>query len=83
MNPNVKLIHHTGVFDQPDVPHEGFPARLEVRLRAPEFLQVAYTLAHGQERVILIGRDRAALEAFLHANHLRAHPRLVSITITP
>lgn len=80
--PGLKLIQHNAAgINRLDDP--SFPFRLEVSLRPPEFLGLAFVAIHGgQEEVVVRGMTRKVLDTFVDMNRFRTHPRLLSITIT-
>ena len=81
----LKLIRLNSVrINEPDDPNDpGFPYKLEVNLRPPELMQVAFVMLYGgSEEMIVRGKTREAIDAFVDLNDLRHHPRLRRITIT-
>lgn len=77
----IKLItHNTGGINKLDDPNFG-SYLLTITLSVPEFMRVASLLLFGQERIVVRGKTREALEEFLAANNFRKHPRLVSCAI--
>lgn len=76
----LKLIFKTGSVDIADDPL--LPWRLEARFRPEEFMQVAFlTLYGGEERLVVRGQTREALDKLVEINNLRGHPRLKRLTI--
>lgn len=80
--PGIKLIRHTGsIRDCPDDP--SIPFKLEVNLRPPEFMEMAFIgLYGGSEEIIVRGETKEALDKFIEINRLREHCRLRYLTIT-
>lgn len=79
---DLKLIEHNmGGVERPDDPQFG-TWRLDATFRPPEFLQVAATLLYGNERVVVRGKSKEALDAFVEDNHFQTHPRLATLTIS-
>ena len=78
----LKLIRlNSAQIDAPDDP--SYPYKLEVNLRPPELMQVAFVMLHGgSEEVIVRGKTREAIEKFIELNDQRRHPRLRRMTIT-
>lgn len=78
----IKLIqHNAGGVNLPDDP--SYPFKLEVSLRPPEFMLVAFVgLYGGREKMVVRGLTREVLEKFVEVNDLRTHPRLRELTIT-
>ena len=59
----------------PDDP--SFPYKLEVNLRPPELMQVAFVMLHGGSEVMVVrAMTREAVDRFIELNDLRRHPRL-------
>ena len=79
--PAVKLIFHTGECQHDDDPT--LPFKLEVNLRPPEFMVVAFVGMHGgSEEIVARAETQAALEAFVQEHALDTHPRLRRLSIT-
>lgn len=81
-NPNLKLIRSTqhGV-DVPDDP--AFPYRLDVNLRPPEFMRMAFIVLHGgSEEIVIRGMTLEDLEPLIAENDFRNSSRLRSMVIT-
>jgi len=80
--PDLKLIRHAGAInDQPD--DLSYPFKLEVDLRPPSFMEVAFVLIYGgSEEIVVRGMTKESLDRFVDANRLRIHPRLRKLTIT-
>lgn len=78
----IKLIrHNAGGVNLPDDP--AYPWRLDVNLRPPEFMLMAFVGIHGgSEEICVRGMTREALEKFVALNSLRTHPRLRKLEIT-
>ena len=78
----LKLIRlNSARVDEPDDP--SYPYKLEVNLRPPELMQVAFVmLCGGSEEMVLRGKTRDAIDQFVELNDLRRHPRLRRMTIT-
>ena len=78
----LKLIRlNSARIDEPDDP--SYPYKLEVNLRPPELMQVAFVMLYGGSEVMVV-RDKTheAIEFFVAQNDLRCHPRLRRMTIT-
>lgn len=77
----LKLVRLTGAVNDPDDP--SYPYKLEVNLRPPELMQVAFIMLHGgSEEIVMRGKTREAIDQFIELNNLRHHPRLRRMTIT-
>lgn len=77
----VKLIKHTGECDHADDP--SLPFKLELRMRPPEFMIVAFIgLYGGSEDVVARAETLEDLTAWLDEHELRTHPRLTRYSIT-
>jgi hypothetical protein len=71
----VKLIKHTGECDHPD--DETLPAKLEMYLRSPEFMAVAFACLYGGSEVVIARSETVLeLETWMKDRGLAAHPRL-------
>lgn len=76
----LKLIFKTGCVDVPDDP--SYPWRLEASFRPDGFMSVAFiALYGGEERLIVRGQTREALEQLVEVNKLCGHPRLRRLAI--
>lgn len=76
----LKLIKVTGRINLIDDPT--FPFRLDVNLRPPELMQVAFILMHGgTEQIVVRAMTRDAIDRFIELNALKTHPRLRRMTI--
>jgi hypothetical protein len=81
----LKLVKRTGSrIDSSDDPEDlAYPYRLEVNLRPPELMQVAFVMLYGgSDDIVVRGKTRAAIDRFVELNNLRRHPRLRRLTIT-
>jgi hypothetical protein len=78
----MKLItHNAGGVNNSDDP--SYPFKLEVSLRAPEFLKVAFILRYGPtEEIVVRSMTLEDLNEFIDDNEFRTHIRLLSLTIT-
>ena len=78
----LRALYMTGLLPrQKDDP--SYPFLLEVNLRPPDFMRVAWILLNGgSEEIIVQGRTLEALQEFVKKNELREHPRLRRLTIT-
>ena len=77
----IKLIHHTGECDHPD--DDSLPIKLEMYLRAPSFMIVAFVgLYGGSERIVARADTVEALDQWLTEHGLVDHPRLSRFRIT-
>jgi hypothetical protein len=77
----IKLIHHTGECDHPD--EETLPVKLEMYLRAPEFMIVAFVgLYGGSECVVARAETVPEIERWMAEKGLSGHPRLSRFRIT-
>lgn len=82
---DLKLIRlNSAGINEPDEPNaQGFPYKLEVNLRPPELMQVAFVMLYGgSELMVMRGKTREAIERFITQNDLQRHPRLRRMTIT-
>lgn len=77
------LVHLTGTkISDPDSDESGL-YRLEVNLRPPELVNVAFIMLHGgSEEVIVRAKTRDAIDQFIEVNAFRRHPRLRRMTIS-
>lgn len=81
----LKLVRlNTARIDEPDDPADAtYPYRLEVNLRPPELMEVAFIMMHGGSEVIVVrGKTRSVIDEFVDLNDLKAHPRLRRMSIT-
>lgn len=76
----LKLIYHTSDCKNPDDP--SLPYRLDLVMRAPEFLIVAWAMLHGGvEEIIARASTLEELNAWMQEHRLAEHPRLTRYTI--
>jgi len=78
----IKLIHHNagGVKIDDDL---SFPFKLEMSLRPPTLMVVAFVGIHGgSEDITVRGMTVGALNKFIDMNDFRTHPRLSWLRIT-
>lgn len=74
-------VFKTGQIRQPERPD--LPWKVHVKLRPPEFMQVAFVLMPGgSEELIAQGSTKDAIEAFLKLNDITNHIRFTELTIT-
>lgn len=80
--PGLKLIkHNASRVDLPDDP--SFPFRLDLSLRPPEFMSMAFLgLIGSTEELVVRGMTQEALGELIERNHFRTHPRLRHMTVT-
>lgn len=81
----LRLVSMTGVKldGSEDRDDTGYPYRLEVNLRPPELVEVAFIMLHGgSEEIVVRAQTRSALDQFINLNEFRKHPRLRRMTIT-
>ena len=80
--PGVKLIRHNASrIDGPDDP--SFPFKLEVSLRPPEFMAIAFMgLYGGSEEIVIRAMTKEGIEECIVRNEMRTHPRLRHLIIT-
>lgn len=80
--PELKLIKHNACrVDLPDDP--SYPFKLEMSLRPPELMIVAFVgLCGGSEEIVVRGKTLDALNKFIESNGFRRHPRLRHLTIS-
>lgn len=77
----VKLIEHTGECSHPDDP--SMPYRLDLRMRPPSFMVVAFAAIHGgSEDVVARADSEQELTAWMQERGLTDHPRLSRWRIT-
>lgn len=77
----VKIIKHTGECDHPD--DETLPAKLEMYLRPPEFMNLAFVCMYGGSEVVVARAETATeLETWMKDKGLETHPRLSRFRIT-
>jgi hypothetical protein len=77
----IKLIRHTGESDHPDDP--SLPFKLEMVLRAPEFMVIAWIgMYGGSEEIIARGDTLEELALWMDEHGLKTHPRLSRYEIT-
>jgi hypothetical protein len=81
-NDGLKLIRlNSARIDDPDDP--SYPYKLEVNLRPPDLMQVAFVMLYGgSDEMIVRGMSREAIDRFVDVNDLHRHPRLRRMTIT-
>lgn len=78
--PGTKLIKLTGKVNIPDDP--AFPFKLEAHFRPPPD-DLAFMLMHdGNEKLVVGGMTREALDKFIEVYKLYTHPRFRRLTIT-
>lgn len=80
--PGLKLIcHNASRFSVPDDP--SFPYKLEVELRPPEFMTMAFIgMFGGSENIVVRSMTKEALDEFIQENNLRCHSRLRKLVTT-
>jgi hypothetical protein len=77
------LIHLTGSRVTGIDEDASGPYRLEVNLRPPELMQVAFVMLHGgSDELVVRATTREAIDQFIELNDFRRHPRLRRMTIT-
>ena len=78
----LKIIRlNSARINEPDDP--SYPYKLEINLRPPELMQVAFVMLHGgSELMVVRGKTRKEIDRFIELNDLRRHPRLRRMTIT-
>ena len=77
----LKVIKLTGQCNEPDDPT--LPFKLELSLRAPGFMEVAFVLMHGgSEDLVVRATTDKELTEFMAQQHLETHPRLTRWSIT-
>ena len=77
----MKLIKHTGTCDHPDDP--SLPFKLELSLRAPEFMQVAFVMMHGgTEELVARSSTKEELQDWMKDQDIQTHPRLIRWALT-
>lgn len=77
----LKLIKHTGTCDHPDDP--SLPFKLELSLRAPEFMNVAFVLLHGgTEDLVARSTTKEELTDWMASQGIETHPRLIRWALT-
>lgn len=77
----ILLIKHTGECDHPD--NDTLPVKLELRLRAPEFMSVAFSFLYGgMEEVVARAATIEELQTWMNDHGLETHPRLSRFRIT-
>lgn len=79
---DLKLIrYNANCINRPDNPM--FPFRLELHFRLPEFMTIAAVcFGGGSDEVVVCGKTKEALVAFVDSNEFKTHPgfrRLVII----
>lgn len=79
---DLKIIYYPqGRVSVPDDP--SLPFLLEVELRSPELMSVAYAMLYGgSERLAVRGRTRAVIDEVCAKLELQGHPRLRSARVT-
>ena len=81
-DPEIKIIRHlpSRIAIADDL---ALAFRVEVNLRPPEFMNVAFVMLYGGSEEILVRcADRAAVDRFLDRTELRSHPRTRWIKVT-
>lgn len=77
----VKLIQHTGEVDSPD--DATLPLKLEMHLRAPQFMSAAFAFLYGGSEIVIARADSVPeMEAWMKEHGLTDHPRLNRFRIT-
>ena len=77
----IKLIYQTSVCDRSDDP--SMPFKLDLVLRAPEFMAVTWAFLHGgTEQIIVRANTYEELTAWMDLNNLKTHVRLSRYSIT-
>jgi hypothetical protein len=77
----LEVIKLTGQLNKPDNPT--LPFKLEVTLRAPEFMNVAFILMHGgSEELVVRATTAEELTEFTGQQHFDTHVRLTRWSIT-
>jgi len=77
----VKLIKHTGESDHEDDP--SLPFKLEMVLRAPEFMTIGWIgIYGGTEEIIARGSTVEELTSWMDEHGLKTHSRLSRYSIT-
>lgn len=77
----VKIIKHTGEINDADDP--SLPFRLDLMMRVPSFMSVAFVMLHGgAEEVIARANTVEELVKWMDETGLRHHPRLLRFQIT-
>ena len=81
----LRLVYLTGakLDGSEDRDDRGYPYRLEVNLRPPELMEVAFIMLHGgSEEIIARATTRAAIDQFVDMNTFPKHPRFRWMVIT-
>lgn len=77
----IKLIKHTGECDYPD--DESLPIKLELYLRAPEFMAIAFIMIHGGSEVVVARAETVdEIDQWMKDHRLETHPRLSRFRVT-
>ncbi len=77
----IKLIRHTGECDHPD--DETLPVKLEMYLRAPQFMAVAFACLYGGSEIVVARAEYVEeIEQWMDEKGLADHPRLSRYRIT-
>ncbi len=78
----LKLIcHNARGVNEPD--DTSFPYKLEVSLRPPEFMIIAFFgLYGGSEELVVRGMTKEGLEQCIEENGFKTHPRLRTLRVT-
>jgi len=81
-DPQIKIIRHLpSRVDLPD--DKAMPFRVEVNLRPPEFMGVAFAMLYGgSEEIVARCGSREAVDRMLTRDDLLSHPRLRWVKIT-
>jgi hypothetical protein len=76
----VRLVRHLNTCYDED---PALPFRIEIVLRAPEFMAVAFIgIYGGSENIVAQAVDLASLREFVVRNELGDHPRLRRMVVT-
>lgn len=77
----IQLIKHTGECDHPDDITQ--PIKLELILRAPSFMAVAFAFLYGgSEEIVARAETVEELQAWMNEHGLETHPRLSRFRVT-
>ena len=75
------ILHNAGNVNEADDPT--FPFKLEVSLRAPSFMNIAFIGLYGAtEELIVRGMTKEALDELIDEQRFRKHPRLIRLILT-
>lgn len=83
--PDLKLVSHNAArYHNAEADKDpAYPFRLEVVLRAPSFMEMAFVFTVGAtEELVVRSKTMEGLEPFIVDQNFRKHPRLIRMVVT-